>query len=395
MKNITVLFILPGLFISLGGTSQTATGGCTSVTVSNIPTYPVVYFASVGYKNCNTTTLENFEGCDEGSAEGGCCRIITFGNPTTPRFWLERQTDLGWETAVGPQYGTTFSDVAKGAYRVKCQVPNIAENACGNDRLGNPTRICLFNMLGQFIGYWGAWDNSPFGSAPPTFSNTVIVGATTASDISFTFIDPTPNDTYETGFDFGEEAKMNTAACKDYDLWWLAIFEDGPTYHRYRSNDWTHGRMTDDEFNLTSFWSNGSPGWQFETFHNYTVQFVTENSRCRNGIEYNPTGNGIWNVLYRTFTICLAGTGCRTGGDGQDVIISPNPASTFIRLQNFEPDLDRDYRMTFCDLTGRVVKSVALAGNEVDISGLPAGMFILNIQREGRQVFTSKFVVNR
>lgn len=168
MKNITVLFILPGLFISHGGTSQTATGGCTSVTVSNIPTYPVVYFASVGYKNCNTT-IGYFEGCDEGSAEGGCCRIITFGNPTTPRFWLERQTDLG----------------------------------------------------------------------------------------------------------------------------------------------------------------------------------------C------------------------------------------PNPASTFIRLQNFEPNLDRDYRMTFSDLVGRVVKSVPLAGNEVDISDLQAGMFILNIQREGRHVFTSKLVVNR
>lgn len=389
MKNITVFFTSLCLLLSIEGMAQTATGGCTNVTVSNIPTYPIVYFANVGWDGGNSGF---FEGCDENGSIA-CSRVIKSGGPTTPRFWLERQTSSGWVTAAGPQFSTTFNNVSLGTYRVKCQIPNIAENLCRKDGGGNPikSRICLFDINGVFLGYWGTWDNSPFGSAPPTYSNTVLVGATTVNDISYTFVDPSPLDNYEAGYDFGELAKMNTAACGAYDLWWLAIFEDGPTYHRYRSNNWSQGRMPNDEFNLTNFW--GTAGWQFEPLHSYTVQFVIENRKCRNGIEQNPPTT--WNNLDRTFFICPAGSGCRTGEDGNDVVISPNPASSTIWLRNFESDLDRDYQMTFSDLSGRAVKSIALTGNEVDISDLPAGMFVLNILREGRRVFTSKLVVNR
>jgi len=144
---------------------------------------------------------------------------------------------------------------------------------------------------------------------------------------------------------------------------------------------------------LTNFWGQGGSGWNFETFHSYTVQFVIENSRCRNGIEQNPPAK--WNNLDRSFFICPAGTGCRFGADDKEIVISPNPATSTIWLQNFEPDLDRDYQMSFSDLAGRLVKFVALTSNEVDISDIPAGMFVLTVRREGRQVFTSKLVVNR
>ncbi len=389
MKNIAVFTVLLILLLCNTGTAQTATGGCTSVTVSNIPSFPVVYFANVGYSNCTETSS-----CEDGG-ESPCCRWITSGNPTTPRFWLEKLTNTGWVTVAGPQFSTTFNNLALGSYRVKCQVPTISENICKKDGQGNiiRARICLFNQLGQFIGFWGTWDNTPFGTTPPTYTNTVLVGATTSNDISYTFIDPTPNDPFEMGYDFGEMAKINTAACGAYDLWWLAIFEDGPTYNRYRSNNWTNGRMPNDEFNLTNFWGQGGSGWNFETFHSYTVQFVIENSRCRNGIEQNPPAK--WNNLDRSFFICTAGTGCRFGADDKEIVISPNPATSTIWLQNFEPDLDRDYQMSFSDLAGRLVKFVALTSNEVDISDIPAGMFVLTVRREGRQVFTSKLVVNR
>jgi len=390
MKNFNFLFVLMMLVSSNWMTAQTATGGCTKVTVSDIPPYPTVYFAFVGYKNCRDGG-GYYEGCDE-DEQPACCRVIASGGPTTPRFWLEQLQDNGsWLEVEGPQFGTTFNNVDKGTYRVKCQRPNIAENACGKDQFGNPikARICLFNLSGQFIGYWGTWDNTPFGNQYPiTYSNTVVVGATTEDDISYTFID-IPETGAEGAYDFGETVKMDVSDCKNYDLWWLAIFEDGPTFNRYKSNGWSTGTIPGGEIDLSTFWAS----WEFETFHQYEVQFVTENRQCRNGIE-NPNPNG-WNDLNRTFFICPAGTGCKFGIDEREIVISPNPANSIIQLQNFQPDLDRNYVMTITDMTGRLVKNIPLMTDRVDISGLQAGMFVVNIFREGERVFNAKLIVNQ
>lgn len=183
---------------------------------------------------------------------------------------------------------------------------------------------------------------------------------------------------------------MDVSDCKNYDLWWVAIFEDGPTFSRYKSNGWTNGNIPNGEFDLTQLWNQNN--WDFETFHQYTVQFVTENSKCRNGIE-NPNENG-WNNLDRTFFICPAGSGCRFGIADREIIISPNPANNMIQLQNFEPGLDRNYIMTIADMTGRQVKNIPLTADRVDISDLQSGMFVVNILREGEPVFNSKLVVN-
>jgi len=397
MKKIVVLLISFLPILSWQLIAQTAEGGCTDITITDIPPYPTVYFTYVGYKNCKDGGSPYYEGCDEGG-EIACCRVIVSGGPTTPRFWLEQlQPDGSWLEVAGPQFSTTFSDVDKGVYRVKCQRPNIAENVCAKDEFGNPTqpvRICLFNTLGQFIGYWGTWNNAPFGNQYPiTYSNTVVVGATTAEDISYTFVD-VPETGSEQTYDFGEIAIMDVSECKNYDLWWLSIGEDGPDYQRYKSNGWTNGTVPNDAFNLTGFWSQGD-GWELEAFHSYKVQFVIENSKCRNGIEQNPPPT--WNNLARTFFICPAGSGCRfdVGEKEIAIVINPNPANGTIWLQNFEPDLDRDYVLTIIDITGKVFKNVPLTANTVDISDLQSGMFIVNIWREGELLFSSKLVVNQ
>lgn len=123
------------------------------------------------------------------------------------------------------------------------------------------------------------------------------------------------------------------------------------------------------------------------------MQFVTENSKCRNGIE-NPNPNG-WNNLDRTFFICPAGSGCKFEIDEREIVISPNPAKSIIQLQYFKPDLDRNYVMTITDMTGRLVKSIPLTADRVDISDLQSGMFVVNIFKEGERVFNSKLVVNQ
>lgn len=187
--------------------------------------------------------------------------------------------------------------------------------------------------------------------------------------------------------DEDEEVGIDATASKNYDLWWLAIFESGPTYNRYKSNGWTNGTVG--QFPLSPFWEE-LPGWKFEPYHSYTVQFVVENRVCRNGIEVP----GTWNVNNQTFFICPAGTGCRFGVEGREITLSPNPAGSFIRLQNFEPDLDRDYEMVIVDLTGKIVKSLPLTMDYVDISDLQNGMFVVNILREEHKMFTSKLIVN-
>jgi len=141
---------------------------------------------------------------------------------------------------------------------------------------------------------------------------------------------------------------------------------------------------------LTNFWDDAYD-WDFETLHTYGVQFVVENRACRNGIEYPWTS---WNNLKRFFFVCHAGSGCRLGGNTEEIKVAPNPASTFIRLQNLVPKFDRGYEIRIVDLFGNVVKSTQLYTNELSVEDLPEGIFILHILEGGHLLFTTKFVVS-
>lgn len=51
----------------------------------------------------------------------------------------------------------------------------------------------------------------------------VIVGVIDQSDIVWSFIDVNGNDL----FNFGELIRMNIIGIKNYDVWWIVIFENG------------------------------------------------------------------------------------------------------------------------------------------------------------------------
>ena len=394
MKNFVFVFICLMVLLQAAAQAQgtpavTAAGGCTAVTVTQIPIYPIVYSVTAK-KECQVQV-----------GEGECCIVLPWFaefNLMRPKLRLERFNPItnSWDfvAEVRGDAGTVFPNLTKGRYRVFVVLPSYNENTCKTDAQGNiiQTRVQILSEAGQFLGYLGTYNNSPFGGNCFCYSNEVLVGATTSSDISYTFID-IPETGSEAAYDFGEVAKMNTAASRNYNLWWLAIFEDGPTYQRYRSNGWTNGTVPNNEFNLTTFWGPSGSNWKFETFHSYTVQFVIENAQCRNGIEQNPPAT--WNVLARTFFICPAGTGCRIGEDAQKIVLSPNPASSVVRLLHFEIDAGREYRMTIADLAGRVARSMPLTSNEVDISGFGKGMYAVTIERDGKRIFTDKLVVNQ
>ncbi len=249
------------------------------------------------------------------------------------------------------------------------------------------TRIVILNTLAQFLGYWGTYDNTPFGGNATYYTNEVIVGPTTQEDIDYTFID-IPETGGELAYDFGEAVSIDISGSKNYDLWWLSIGEEGSDFNRYKSNGWSLGSV--EGYDLTSFWS--PFGWDFEPFHSYGVQFVVENRACRNGIEYPGTS---WNNLKRSFFVCPEGTGCRLGDNTVEVKVAPNPASTFIRLKNLIPKFNGNYEIKITDLTGNVIKSIRLHGNEINIEGLPEGIFVLHIFA-GRKYFgATKFVIVR
>jgi hypothetical protein len=385
LKTISLLFFALALLSFNWASAQTAEGGCTSVTVTDVPAYPTVIFDVINWRTCQDGG-GFYAGCDQDGREACCGLLLVNAFPKTPRYWLEKQQEDGsWLEISGPQISTVFDGLEeKGTYRVRLQLPAVEEYACGTDELGNPIRArrCMFDVNGTYRGVWGRWGTDQY-------TNNVIVGHTTSEDISYTFID-IPETGAEIAYDAGETVIMDVSDCKNYDLWWLAIFEsNAQTSKRYKSNGWSTGTIPGGEIDLSDFWEE----WDFETLHQYEVQFVTENRQCRNGIEY-PNPNG-WNNLNRTFFICPEGTGCKFGIDEREIVISPNPANSIIQLQNFQPDLDRNYVMTITDMTGRLVKSIPLMTDRVDISGLQAGMFVVNIFREGERVFNSKLIVNQ
>lgn len=371
--------------------SQTAKAtSCSEITVSYTPPLTNIYTAG-GYNDCDGAPTY-YAGCDE-NGNPACCTVAHwYVTPAIGKFELEKLQDNGsWVMIGDAQFSLIFDNVEQGTYRVKIYPPNIAENRCSTNDYGQPirSRTCVFNQSGQWVGYMGTYDNSPFDMEyPPVYTNTVYVGPTSQEDISYTFIDE-PETGAEIAYDFGETVKIDVSDCKNYNLWWLAIFENGPTFNRYKSNGWTNGTIPGGEIDLTQFWLNNN----FETFHQYTVQLVIENSNCRNGIE-SVTANG-WNDLNRSFFICPAETGCKLGIDNREIVISPNPASTMIQLQHFKPDLDRDYVMSITDLAGKDVKNIPLTADRVDISDLKAGMFLVSIFREGERVFNSKLIVSQ
>jgi len=375
-------------FVVQNSFAQTATGNCNtnSITVSNIPPYPTVYFANAGFKNCSDGG-GFYEGCDEGGQKA-CCRVITkgptgiFPSPVTPRFWLEQLVNGSWTTVAGPQSQTIFSNLVHGTYRVKCQVPNIATNICMEQ--GNPnlpgTRICLFNESLQFIGYWGTWDNFPFRSTPPTYSNLVVVGATVQSDIAWNFIDANGNDLFSPE----EPIRMNTTNTKNYESWWVAIFENGGQ-NRYWSNGWTQGLIPGNLINLTlltgaAFQSGINPFAQIPV--SYTVQFAISSS-C----------NTQWINLDKNFAVCPAGLGCRIA-ENEDIRLYPNPANNSFQLYNFDTDPSKQQRIVLMDMNGRTVKSFEqITQSLFDISDLTNGLYVVSIWENGSRLLTTKLSV--
>ncbi|MFN0037682.1 MAG: T9SS type A sorting domain-containing protein [Saprospiraceae bacterium] len=370
ISRLLILFFCCTLLNSADG--QTAIGGCSSVKITS---------QLFDKKLIEEATIIN--------VISQCEKVIDLAPSGWghARIWLQKKNASGVfedyflnpirsrvpvSASVPDTYGeVTFTNLPHGVYRGKVQVPVNYYATCG---------LIMYHRPPELNVGWQAVMSEIF------FTGEAIVGPTVASDISYTFLDGGGGDANPTAFDFGEEVRIDATASKNYDLYWLAIFELSGAM-RYWSQGWTSG-STLGVANLSQKWENGgTPPWEFESLGSYRVQFAIENSKC-----INPS----WTGLERDFFICPAGSGCRFADEAYSALrVSPNPAAGSFQILGFDASLHPASRLVVSDLSGRQIKSVLASEGDVGISDLPNGMYVVTLWDNSARLFSDKLVISQ
>lgn len=362
MKNFLILNFIWFTFI-YGLHSQTAVGGCNTVTLTSVPYYQPYYYAN--WQVCST-------------CESQCYKWATsIPQVIQTRSWLERKNSNGtWSTVQGGSSGISgdnvvFSNVQPGIYRIYNQkARKRTTGSCSN---------------GFVIYYQGAQTGFYQGEMSPTYnftdfsySNEVFVGPVQQNQVTYQFVDGGGGNSAESGFDFNEIVRINTTGCQNFTHWWVAIFEnDGPM--RYTGIGWQTGPLPT-LVNLTDVWKLNNPTWQFETFRSYTVQFALSNP-C----------NQYWTNLDKTFFICPSGAGCREIEEVEPISLSPNPTFGQFELRNLT---DEFATITVLDMSGRELKRFSNSQiNFYDVSDLHNGIYLVSVIQNGKRIFNSKLSI--
>lgn len=371
MRKISFLLLLFTCFLLQDLIGQTALGGCSTVKVTSQPfSKKLIEQAYIIHE------ISQCEKYVEVYPQG-------WGHA---RIWLQKKNSSGVfedyflnpvrsripvSASVPNTYGeVTFSNLPHGTYRGKVQIPVNYFATCG--------LIIYHRYPNELNAGWQAIMSGLF------FTGEVIVGPTVAADIAYSFVDGGGGNSLPNGFDFGEVVTIDPTASKNYDQYWLAIFELGGA-QRYWSQGWTIGGtlgVTD----LSSKWASGGQGdWVFESLGSYRVQFAIENSQC-----INPS----WTGLEKDFFICPAGSGCRLADEAyEDLRISPNPAAGNFQLTGFDALAHPTSHLILSDLSGRQVKSILAPEGDIDISDLPNGMYVVTLWDNSVRLFSDKLII--
>lgn len=257
------------------------------------------------------------------------------------------------------------------------------------------TSQSAFNSQGQFLGFIGF-------TAGVAQSGVVSLGSTKVSDNVINFLDAngvkifTNANGNSSFFASNEEVRINTTASKNFDRFFMAIFEvnaDGsPGRWRALGNGgnggWMSGSMLLPIVSLTDLWNiNGGSTWTFTPGNTYRLQIALSKDAC-------PS----WTEVVSDFFICPTGFGCRTGGDkkmNNKIVLSPNPASNKFRLDGMDFTETKNCNVSISDITGREIQRFNdVTTNEFALNGLSSGIYIVNITADNRRLFSSKLVIN-
>jgi Secretion system C-terminal sorting domain len=363
-KQVFLLLLTFFYVFSIKAQTVTISGGCTSVSLVSSTSGGVNFATNLYSKNGNNL-----------SQLGNICTLQALDASLTmgPLFTLQIKSGNSFmDVFVGGSNSTgNFTGLSHGTFRVAMTFPII--RGIISCTKGFAT---VQNTIGQKIGFEGT-----YAGQPSFISNEVVVGATLPSEVQYTYIDPTngmPN-----GWDVNELMKIDASNSKNYDRWWLAIFEQGGS-NRYRSLGWNFGKMS--VLDLKDIWNNGS-GWQFQQGTYYYVQLAAMTGCNSSWVEAtNPVSSS------NAFFVCGNNWGCKTVSEYTNMIVSPNPANNTFRVSNV--DNISDHRVTLTDLSGRTVKSYSnISNEELDIAELPTGMYLVQLWNGTKKVQTTKLSV--
>ncbi len=367
MKNLTFfLFLSLLLCFEISTHAQTAIGGCNSVSLISVPSYPLVHIAN--WRVCPVCESQ----CNK--------RAVSIPTFMQTRNWLEKKQSNGsWVVVQGGTGGihgdnVVFTVSDPGVYRIRNQKPRKkTTSSC-------PNGFEIFLDNGQQTDFYqGIFTEFIPGNSDFSWSNEVFVGPVQPNQIAYEFVDGGGGNLSQTGFDFNELVRINTTGSQNFTQWWVAIFEnDGPM--RWNSIGWQSGPLPT-LVNLTNVWGTGNGNtWKFETFRSYTVQFALSNP-C----------NQQWTNLDKTFFICPSGTGCREIESSDPISISPNPTYGQFELKNLS---DTPATITVMDMSGRELKRFNNSQNSnYDISDLNNGIYIVSVIQDNKRVLNSKISV--
>lgn len=376
MKVLTFTIFVAFTFMTPQVKAQQIQGGCTTVSFTTFPSFPTVWKDELNaYLICDET-----DPCSTLSSSDTCCRI-SYYRPVAiwPQLIFQKKNSQGNFQTVSTHNGNSgfvWNNLDKGVYRVKIRLPIVnLVYCCANEP--KPTKLWWWS--GQLAGLMGHL------ATDEIVTNEVLVGPADQSDNVAFFVDPNNNN----AFNIGDQVDFDATQSTHYDQWVINILESGPTHNRWHGTGWQLGSQAN-VFDISSFWidTRGS----FEAWHNYNVQFVVENNNCVNGIEW-PADS--WNVKNYSFFICAAGSGCKLSKADYKIRVSPNPASDLIRVLDIEDIWQEGFTLMLYDMTGRLWIEQELNLPEVDISQIPSGMYVLQIQRLGEQIHTNRLIIQK
>jgi Secretion system C-terminal sorting domain len=363
-----VFLLLLTFFYAFSVKAQTATGGCSSVSVTNDGGgYPTnTFFSGNGFANCSNTNIPT-----------GCCRLVT-GNPTEARFILQRKgTNGSFTNVAGPQVSGVFTGLSHGTFRVEIEVPRVHLSVTPQAATNCPGGVTCINQSGQVVGLWGQWDPNK------RLTNEVVVGATLASEVQFTFADNNGTNSNNLAFDANEVVGINTN-CQNYDRYWLAIYEQSGQKRSW-SQGWTFTTTMPSYINLSQKWGTSHGG--FTSLGSYYVQFAAMSNCNSSWVEATNTQGG-----GNTFFVCPTGSGCKVAKN-LDAGIHPNPVSSSFRLSNLDSNIA--YALTLTDISGRIIKSLPSVSEseEVEVSDIPDGLYFAHLFDGAKKLQTIKVSV--
>lgn len=297
---------------------------------------------------------------------------------------LERLSDNGdWRIVESYSMSTTWEDLDHGTYRVAQQIPrhmlgwevDVCSREFPNDF------ICVFNTNGQNIGFLGTY-------ADPIFSNSVVVGPTLQEENSWRFRESRPSGSTSAA-DADEVILVDARLSVNYDLYYVAIFEEGDTYNSYLGLGWNSGQLG--QFNLSTTWLQAKER-PLEPFHDYIVQFVAENQSCRNGIEAPPIPGITWNVNTQKIFVCPAGTGCLRLDFEEDILAYPNPTRHHLNFEGLNST--EIYEASLYGIRGERILHQSLGkGEMLNLSDVPKGNYTVKLEVNGVTRHTAQIVV--